>query len=112
MMGRRRLVLTLAAAVTAAAAFSGCGGGGDDSGSGGAAGPITSKGVEYAYQMPSTVPGGLSTINYVNAGSQYHEWALAKIKPATRSPTSRLTSTRLVRTRSRHRGSTTWAGSE
>jgi hypothetical protein len=77
-MGRRGGLVLLFA--VAAAALSACGGG-DDSSSGSGASSITSKGVEYAYEMPSTVPGGLTRIDYVNAGSQYHEWALAKIAP-------------------------------
>jgi len=75
----RRGVLVLMLVAAAAAALPACGGGGS-SDSGGPA-VITSKGVEYAYDMPSTVPGGLTRIDYVNAGSQYHEWALAKIEP-------------------------------
>ena len=72
-----RKATAVLAAVLAAAVLSACGGGGDSSSSGSAT--ITSKGVEYAYEMPSTVPGGLTRIDYENAGSQYHEWALAKI---------------------------------
>ena len=76
---RGGLVLLLVPA--AAAALSACGGSDDSSSGSGASSTITSKGVEYAYEMPSTIPGGLTRIDYVNAGSQYHEWALAKIAP-------------------------------
>jgi len=61
----------------AAASLSACGGGSDSS----SVPAVTSKGVEYAYDMPSSIEGGLTKIDYVNAGSDYHEWALAKIDP-------------------------------
>ena len=78
MIGRGALVPSLAAC--AALSLAACGGGGGGSGSSGSE-TVTSKGVDYAYDMPSTVPGGLTRIDYVNGGAQYHEWALAQIKP-------------------------------
>jgi hypothetical protein len=77
MKTRGGFLLALAAV---AAALSACGGG-DDSGSGGEPSSITSKGVDFAYDMPSKISGGLTKIEYVNAGKQFHEWALARIKP-------------------------------
>src|SRR4029453_3225853 len=61
----------------AAASLSACGGGAAP----GSVPPVTSKGVESPYDMPSSIEGGLTKIDYANAGSDYHEWALAKIDP-------------------------------
>jgi hypothetical protein len=52
----------------------GCGGdSGDD--------VVRVEATESSYEMPEQIEGGLTTMEFVNAGDQVHEWALVRLKP-------------------------------
>jgi hypothetical protein len=67
----KRLVAA-AVAATSVLAIASCGGDGNEP-------AATVKGVEYAFEMPDTVEGGLARLDYENAGGEIHEFALGKI---------------------------------
>jgi hypothetical protein len=66
----KRVIAVLA--VVPALFVTACGGDDDES-------AATVKGVEYAFEMPETVEGGLVRMNFENAGAIPHEYALGRI---------------------------------
>jgi hypothetical protein len=60
------------AATAIAALLAACGGGDSPE-------EVTVKGLEYAYEMPAKVDGGLTTMTFANTGGLPHEFSLGKL---------------------------------
>ncbi len=61
------------------------------------------RGDEYAYVLPETIEGGWTTLQFDEHGRRVHEFALAKLEAAGRSPTCAATSPTRSRRSSRRR---------